>query len=491
MTTAAFYNIIYLSAIIIYWLTVAAVTIKIVAKKQSNANIIAWLLIVYLLPILGLCAYLAFGEIKIGKRREEQAKKIWPMAIIKLEDILNQREPIAHISTLAKPLFNLCQARQGIPSSHANEIQTFTDSAHTMAKLIEDIQSAQDNIKIVFYIWSVGGTEEEVTEALCQAAKRGVTCRIMLDSAGSHRFFRSQSYKKLTEAGIRIVAALPVSIIRGFFRRMDLRQHRKMVLIDDYIVYTGSMNMVDPEFFKQGVGVGEWVDLMIRMEGSVCLLMEALYNNDWMMETKETIPFSSFEPPNISANINQQPTASYETHVIASGPGFPEEIIKQTLLSVIYGAQKKIVFTTPYFVPSDDLFLAICTAAQRGIEVVLILPKRGDSKMTNGASRSFYRELLASGVIVQEFDGGLLHTKSVLIDDQLSLVGTVNLDIRSLWLNFEVTVAIDSKKFAKKLRLIHEEYLKESTSIDASQWANRPLRQHILERLCYFFSPFL
>lgn len=491
MTTAALYNLIYLSAIVIYWLTVAVVTIKIVTKKQSSANTIAWLLIVYLLPILGLCAYLAFGEIKIGKRREEQAKKTWPAAIVKLESLLEQREPITPISTLAKPLFNLCEARQGIPSSHADEIQTFTDSDKTMTKMIEDIRSAQNNIKMVFYIWSIGGMETNVTQALCDAAQRGVICRIMVDSAGSHRFFGSASYKKLVDAGVQIVEALPVSIIRGFFRRMDLRQHRKMVLIDDYIVYTGSMNMVDPQYFKQGAGVGEWVDLMIRMEGSVCLLMEALYINDWMMEKKEEIPFSSFVPPNVLTDIEDTYISNYATHVIASGPGFPEEIIKQTLLSVIYGAQRKIVFTTPYFVPSDDLFLAICTAAQRGVEVILILPKKGDSKMTNGASRSFYRELLEAGVTIQQFDGGLLHTKSVLIDDQLSLVGTVNLDIRSLWLNFEVTVAIDSQKFAQKLRIIHDEYLKNATPITLAQWTSRPFRQHILERLCYFFSPFL
>ncbi len=485
MTTASFYNLLYLSSIILYWLSIAIVTLKILMKRRSNSITTAWLLLVYILPVIGVFAYLAFGEVKIGKRREEQANKIWPQTTSKLKDAVQLRGQPDHISALSRPLFNLCEIRQSIPSTHANDIQIFTDSHSTMTQIVEDIQNAQDNIKMVFYIWSVGGQEQDVVNALCEAAQRGIVCRIMVDSAGSHQFLGSSSYKKMTNAGVHIVAALPVSLIRAFFRRMDLRQHRKMVLIDDHIAYTGSMNMVDPKYFKQNAGVGQWIDLMIRMDGSVCLLLEALYNNDWMMEAKEEIPFGVLAAP------QNTPTNLYPTQVIASGPGFPEEIIQQTLLSVIYGAQKKIVFTTPYFVPSDDLCHAICTAAQRGVEVILIIPKKCDSKMTNWASRAFYTELLEAGVTIEQFDGGLLHTKSILIDDQLSLVGTVNLDIRSLWLNFEVTVAIDSQAFAQRLHTIHNGYLKQSEPICPELWRNRPFRQHILERLFYFFSPFL
>ena len=487
MQTTTLYSFFYWFLFALYWLSVASATVRILFKRRPNSITTAWLLVVYIFPFFGLFAYLTFGELKIGKRREEQVKTIWPETTQKLGELIKLRGHPDNISPLAKSLFNLCEIRQNIPSTHANEIQTFTNSDDTMQQMVVDINQAQDNIKMVFYIWSVGGKETDVVEALCAAARRGVKCRILVDSAGSHHFFRSKHHKQMVKAGVQIASALPVSLIRAFFRRMDLRQHRKMVLIDDHIAYTGSMNMVDPKFFKQEAGVGEWIDLMIRMDGSVCLLMEAIFNNDWQMETKQSIPFGALAAIGPTAPV----TPPYITQVIASGPGFPEEIIQQTLLSVIYAAQEKIVFTTPYFVPSDDLCHAICTAAQRGVEVVLIIPKKCDSRMINWASKAFFTELLEAGVTIKQFSGGLLHTKSILIDEQLSLVGTVNLDIRSLWLNFEITVAIDSAEFAKCIKEIHDVYLQQTTTLALSEWAKRPLRQHILERLFYFFSPFL
>ncbi|WP_434777376.1 cardiolipin synthase [Neisseria sp. Ec49-e6-T10] len=469
-----------------YWFLVATVTLKILMKRRPNATTTAWLLVIYILPLVGIIAYLSFGELNIGKRRAMQVKTIWPNTIDQLNLLLkpNQNSIQKNLSTTAQPLFNLCQFKQGIPHTYANEIHTFTVSHDTMAQIIADIHSATDNIKMVFYIWSEGGFANDVATALCLAAKRGVNCQLMLDSAGSHHFFKSTSYKKMKNAGVHITQALPVSLLRLFFRRMDLRQHRKMVLIDNYIVYIGSMNMVDPRYFKQSAGVGEWVDLMIRMEGSICLSAQALYNSDWAMETRQ---------PHLLSLSNTLPieTPSYLTQIIASGPGFSDDIIQQTLLSAVYSAQKQLILTTPYFVPSDDLFHAICTAAARGVMVYLIVPKKGDSKLTNWASHAFYADLLDAGVKIYEFEGGLLHTKSILIDKQLSLVGTVNLDKRSLWLNFEVTVAIDSAHFGKKLSKIQHFYLAQSTLLSPEKWASRSLFQRVLERLFYFFSPFL
>jgi len=166
-------------------------------------------------------------------------------------------------------------------------------------------------------------------------------------------------------------------------------------------------------------------------------------------------------------------------------------MIHQVLLTSIYSAQEQIIFTTPYLVPSDDILHAICTAAQRGVEVIIIVPKNNDSLMVKWASRAFFSELLNGGVKLYQFNDNLLHTKSVLIDDQLSLVGTVNLDMRSLWLNFEITTVIDDAQFAKSLSTLLGQYLSKSDKVNIEKWKKRPIWQRIVERLFYFFAPLL
>ncbi|WP_242503517.1 phospholipase D-like domain-containing protein, partial [Proteus mirabilis] len=177
--------------------------------------------------------------------------------------------------------------RQGINGVKGNKIQLLTTCEDSLNAITRDINNARDNIEMVFYIWQSGGLVEEVTEALIQAAKRGVKCRIMVDSAGSRSFFRTNGPARMRAAGIEFVESLQVNLFRFFLRRMDLRQHRKIVLIDNYISYTGSMNMVDPRYFKQDAGVGQWIDIMVRMEGPVSTTLGIIYAFDWEMETGE------------------------------------------------------------------------------------------------------------------------------------------------------------------------------------------------------------
>jgi cardiolipin synthase len=291
----------------------------------------------------------------------------------------------------------------------------------------------------------------------------------------------------MRNAGIEVVESLKVNLFRVFLRRMDLRQHRKVVLIDNYIAYTGSMNMVDPRYFKQDAGVGQWIDLMARMEGPVASTMGIVYACDWEIETgKRILP----PPPDVNIMPFEQ-ESGHTIQVIASGPGFPEEMIHQALLTAVYSAREQLIMTTPYFVPSDDLLHAICTAALRGVEVSIIVPRDNDSTMVRWASRSFFSELLEAGVNIYQFEDGLLHTKSVLVDGQLSLVGTVNLDMRSLWLNFEITLVIDDDGFGSDLACVQDDYIARSQLLNAKEWQKRPFWHRIVERLFYFFSPLL
>lgn len=472
---------------LIYWLLIVATTLRIVFKRRPTTYVIAWMLIIYILPIVGIILYFAIGEAHLGQQRVKRAQQMRPTIakfIQRLEDFPDIFT--TKVSQVSKPIFQLCKHQTGLDGINGNHIELLSETDEIFDRLINDINQATSNIEMVFYIWNEGGRANEVENALIAATKRGVICRLMVDSAGSRHFIKTNASKRMRDAGIIIVEALKVNLLRFMFRRLDLRQHRKVAIIDNYISYTGSMNIVDPRFFKQNKHIGKWVDIMVRMNGPVTTLMGAIYASDWELETGKYLALPQItefaEPPEDKKHIMQ---------LIASGPGYTENMIHQVLLTAIYSAQEQIIFTTPYLVPSDDILHAVVTAAQRGVEVIIIVPKKNDSLMVKWASRAFFSELLDGGVKLYQFNDNLLHTKSVLIDNQLSLVGTVNLDMRSLWLNFEITTVIDDAEFARSLSILLQKYLSQSDPVNVSEWKKRPIWQHIIERLFYFFAPLL
>lgn len=487
MQFTSFHALISTMILLGYWLIIVATTLRIVFKRRPTTYVVAWMLVIYILPILGVILYFALGEAHLGQQRVKRAQKMRP-TIANFINKISELQGIftGNVSQVSKPIFQLCKHQTGLEGINGNHIELLSDTDTIFDRLIEDINQATSNIEMVFYIWNEGGRADDVEAALIQATKRGVVCRLMLDSAGSRHFIRTDASKRMREAGIIIVEALKVNLLRFMFRRLDLRQHRKVAIIDNYISYTGSMNIVDPRFFKQNKHVGEWVDVMVRMRGPVTTLMGAIYASDWELETGDYLALPKItdfaEPPEEKKHIMQ---------LIASGPGYMENMIHQVLLTAIYSAQEQIIFTTPYLVPSDDILHAVCTAAQRGVEVIIIIPKKNDSLMVKWASRAFFSELLDGGVKLYQFNDNLLHTKSVLIDNQLSLVGTVNLDMRSLWLNFEITTVIDDAEFAKSLSLLLQQYLSQSEEVNVEEWKKRPFWQHVFERLFYFFAPLL
>lgn len=487
MQFTSFHALISTLIFLVYWLLIVSTTLRIVFKRRPTTYVIAWMLVIYILPIIGIILYFALGETHLGQQRAKRAQKMRPTITKFIKQLCAFPDIFTYkVSQVSKPIFQLCKHQTGLNGIKGNHIELLSDTDTIFNRLIEDINNANSNIEMVFYIWNEGGKADDVEQALIQATQRGVTCRLMIDSAGSRHFIRSKACQRMRDAGIIIIEALQVNLLRFMFRRLDLRQHRKVAIIDNYISYTGSMNIVDPRFFKQNKHVGEWVDIMIRMNGPVTTLMGAIYASDWELETGKHLALPQItdfaEPPEEKKHIMQ---------LIPSGPGYTENMIHQVLLTAIYSAQEKIIFTTPYLVPSDDILHAICTAAQRGVEVIIITPKKNDSLMVKWASRAFFSELLNSGVKLYQFNNNLLHTKSVLVDNQLSLVGTVNLDMRSLWLNFEITTVIDDAQFAKSLSQLLKQYLSQSEEINIQKWNKRPIWQRVIERLFYFFAPLL
>lgn len=482
-----FYQVLTWVGVFLYWLMIAAVTMRVVFKRRVVGVSLAWLMIIYIIPIGGVFAYILFGELNLGKKRAERAKDMFRPYEDWFQRLTDCPGHQPHLMTEhARPLNDLCENRLGIPALSGNTL-SLQDSPQTILRsLIDDIHDAQHAIQMEFYIWHPGGLADEVATALIMAAKRGVNVRILLDAAGSMRFFRSHWPKLMRHAGIQIVEALAVSPLRMFLRRLDLRQHRKIVVIDSHIAYTGSMNMVDPAYFKTDAGVGQWIDVMVRVTGPTVAVLNSIQAWDWEVETGErhlpTLPDCPLPSSVDAADMIQ---------VIPSGPGMPDEIIHQTLLLSIYQARESVVITTPYFIPSENLLHAMKGAAQRGVSVDIVIPDKNDSLMVEWASRSFFSELLTAGVRIHRFQGGLLHTKSVVIDGNHCLIGTVNLDMRSLWLNFEVTLAVDNAEFTQQLSWLQQQYIADSHPVDAKTWHDRPIANKLFEQFFYMFSPLL
>lgn len=469
------------------WVFSIGITARLAFKKQAVSVTLAWLLIIFMIPLLGIIAYLILGEIKLGHRRGEAFKKLSPL----YKEWFSSFDQCSNL-TLSnqnlrfKPLFALSRHRIGIPCILGNELHILDTPQQIIRTMITDIEHAKHSIHMTFYIWYDGGLINEVMNALIRATKRGVQVQILLDSVGSKRFLRSKNARYMREQGIRIEEALHANLFRMFFRRIDLRQHRKIIVVDDNIAYTGSMNMVDPLYFKQSAHVGQWIDIMVRIEGPVSLILKGIHSWDWQLETEENITLLPQCPI-----LGDKPDDSHGVQILPSGPGFPKDMMAQSLLLAISSARRSITITSPYFVPSETIASSLATAAIRGVDVKLIVPQTNDSFLVEWASRTFFDELLEAGVKIYRFQHGLLHTKSILIDSRLALVGTVNMDARSFMLNFEITMIVDNLSFGQEVEALQQGYLERSTLMNRLEWSKRPIYQRFFERLFFLFSPLL
>ncbi|MFC3023527.1 cardiolipin synthase [Vibrio zhugei] len=480
------YHLLTIMGIALYWLLVAGVTLRVVLKRKAVSVSLSWLMIIYIVPVVGVVCYFLFGELNLGRKRAERAKEMFaPFEIWfrSLNDCQAHRPQSmrAHILKIDE----LCNYRMGIPALSGNSLSLKSTPSDIFHSILRDIELAEHSINMVFYIWHPGGYADAVGSALIRAAKRGVDVKLLLDSAGSARFFRSHWHSMMQQSGIRVIEVMKVSPWRIFFARLDLRQHRKLIVIDDSVAYTGSMNLVDPAFFEKSAQVGQWVDVMVRITGPSVNVLACIFAWDWELETGER----SF--PHIPECALESQEAYLPVQVVPSGPGMPEYLISQVLTLAIHQAQSSLCITSPYFVPSSDLVYALKLTAQRGVKVDIIIPKFNDSMLVKWASRAYYSELMSAGIRIHEFEGGLLHTKSVVIDEAFCLIGTVNIDMRSLWLNFEVTLAVDDETFTHTLSQQQQEYIRQSHMIDADLWAQRSLWQRFMERLFYLCSPLL
>ena len=474
-----------------YFTLIIVFVLNIIMYRRPVGASLAWLVLVFALPVAGFICYLLFGPRRLGTRRLKRIDASYPdyeQWSKHLTSVISRNDCRSEVAQEYPGIYTLSEQTLGIPVIPCSNLKLFHETGTIIDGILRDIEAAKISIVLEFYIWDATGWGRELAEALIRAANRGVDCVVMLDGVGSRQFLKQYWGQRFRLEGISVTESMPVGLLRMLAERMDIRNHRKILVVDDAIGWTGSFNLVDPRYFKAGAKVGQWVDAMVRMEGVAAHVLSSIVYWDRAMETGEIPPMVE-EPYRLPSQLKI--FQGTDLHIMPSGPDVDRQYLHQVLLTAIYESKKELLISTPYFIPDESLLTAIKSAAMRGVDVQLLVPEKNDSRMVHYASRSYYEELLAAGVKIQQFNGGLLHTKCVLVDRATVLFGTVNLDMRSVWLNFEVTLIIYDRAFGQNVGILLESYLAQSSQVVQSFWLRRPFRRKLLENIMQLISPLL
>ncbi len=476
------------AAFLLQFAITLGVILRVILTRHPPGAAFAWILLTAVVPYIGFILYLMFGERPIGKlraRRLRQATEYWRRLS---RHKLTPLGPLPRQLVRHRTFIHLTAKLAGLPLTTGSKVELMPSAGVILSRMLQDIREAKTSVKMAFYIWSDGGIINDIQNALADAAKRGVRVRILLDDFGSRPFLHSAARQRLEKAGIEIASALPMKLLAVFgLQRADLRLHRKVVVIDDRIGYTGSFNMIAPERYDAAEDVGAWVDAMARIEGPAVLHLLFIWTFDWALQPDSDI--TDFEGDYEQALIPNQGDAAVLS--VPSGPHQPGDASLLLVIDAINRAEHSLVVTTPYFVPNESVVNALLNASLRGVDVKLIVPRKVDSTTVGYAMRRYFDDLLQVGIKIYLYEGGLLHTKSIAVDDEFAVFGTLNIDNRSMHLNYELMLVIFDSGFTRSLDDLMIEYESKSRRLDAAAWRKRPLKNRIKEGASYLISPLL
>ena len=465
------------------WL-IRLLMLGVVIERHPPRTAMLWLLVIYFLPWPGLLLYVLIGENRLPHRRLVKRQ-----ALQKKLDELQKR----HVPSLPSaravldqdflPAVKLAETLGKMPIMFGNQVQLLNHAHDVIDHLVIDIDVAKQHVHLLFYIFEQDSTGMRVCAALERAAARGVKCRLLVDDQGSRDFLRHHA-DVLRSKGVEVYAALPVNLLRAAVARIDLRNHRKIAVIDSRIGYAGSQNIVDPGYGrKKGF---QWFDLMVRLTGPVVLELQAVFIGDWYAESDQLL-----ETDDIFPLVENPMGEGAPVQVLPSGPLEAAESYQRLTVAAIYSARRHVSITTPYFVPDEVFLVALETAALKGVKVELIVPEHSDQRVVGYAARGYFERLLRVGVIIHHYHKGVLHTKSMTIDDSLAFVGSSNFDIRSFALNFEVNLIFYQPAFAAELYQQQQSYKADSRLITLEEWLQRPWYKRVIQNITRLLSPLL
>lgn len=470
---------------------IADIAIKIwalifIPKNRRPSSAMAWLLAIFLISGIGIILFLIIGNNKLPEKRRKKQKEIDKLYKKTLAEHQEAEQFLIANADLGiyKDLADINMALGTLPVVGGNDAYLISEYNGAISTITQDIQKAKHYIHIEYFIISNDSKTKELIQSIADAVKRGVVVRILLDHLGSYGFpgFKNTMIT-LRATGAEVHLMLPIQPLKGKYRRPDLRNHRKIIVIDGHTAYAGSQNLIDRTYLKKAnlkKGL-KWQELVIRIEGPIAqIAYDPIFICDWYSETD--VLLNRIDNPELEQKI--QKVGAIKCQVLPSGPGFDNDNNLKLFSSMLYKAKKKAIITSPYFVPDEVMMSAVTSAAERGVEVVLFVSEIGDQFMVFNAQRSYYEKLLRSGVRIFAYKKPyILHSKHISIDNDLAVIGSSNMDIRSFELDLESSLVLYDANMVKEMRKVEEMYYENSKEIKLEEWLKRPRKSQIAESL--------
>lgn len=474
---------------VLIFLTIVDLAIRITAiivipRNRRPTSAMAWLLAIFFIPYFGVILFLIIGNPRLPRARRRKQDQI--------NAYINETSDQLHFGTLRPdapkwfpPIVEMNQKLGALPISGDNGAHLISDYQESLDAMADAIREADDYVHVEFYILQSDEATDNFFRALEEVAARHVEVRVLLDHwANRWKPRYRKTIKRLNAMGADWHLMLPMQPLKGRMQRPDLRNHRKLLVVDGKVAFVGSQNVTDstynlPKNIKRGL---HWVDLMVRVDGPVVLSINAMFLSDWYSETDEVLS---------EIDITQAETGSgdLDCQIVPSGPGYKVENNLRLFLELLYSASEKIIIVSPYFVPDEALLFAVSSACDRGVHVELFVSEEGDQAMVYHAQRSYYEALLRAGVRIRMYRKPyILHTKSLTIDDEVAVIGSSNMDMRSFGLNLEISMLVRGEEFVAEMREVEDEYRSLSRELTLEEWLQQPLRSTVLDNLARLTS---
>ncbi|NVM93616.1 cardiolipin synthase [Arthrobacter sp. AETb3-4] len=448
------------------------VVLGIIPGNRRPTTAMAWLLCIFFLPYIGLLLFLMFGNFRLSRHRRETQEAVNRRVVEGTREIAKQVTPYDGPSWI-NLVVELNRNLGFFPALGANTVQLIKGYQESLDAMADAVSEATDYVNAEFYIMSSDSCTDRLFRELEAAAARGVRVRVLFDHIGSLRVpgYRDM-IRRLEASDIQWRRMLPLLPVKGQWRRPDLRNHRKILVVDGRVGFTGSQNVIEPSYRKKrNAKVGrKWVELMARLEGPIVGTLNVMFATDWSSETEE----------NLESQLGTHHWDSFDggvlCQVVPSGPGFVTENNLRLFNTLLYSAEERITISSPYFVPDDSLLYAITTAAQRGVVVELFVSEVGDQFLVHHAQRSYYEALLKAGVKIFLYPKPLvLHAKHFTVDADVAVIGSSNMDMRSFSLNLEVSVMMIDADVVQDMHGVEEQYRAVSRELQLDEWLTRPI----------------
>lgn len=465
----------------IYAITILSVIVVILSENRNPVKSLAWVTILLLLPAVGLILYVFFGRNiknthRISRRNRRRLKRLSRTTTFNLTDT-----SFESLSPESVQLIKLTNTLKGSRYFSNNSIKIYTNGTTKFDDFKLDILNAKKHINIQYYIFEDDTLGTEIKNLLIKKAHEGVNIRIIYDHVGSFKT-KKKFFNEMANAGIKAHPFFKVSF-PPFATRINWRNHRKICIIDGTIGYMGGMNIADR--YINGGKFDYWRDTHIRITGPIITSLQYSFNIDWNVMGQEILNET------IDETLSTTPSTNIGMQLLTSGPTSQWSSIALVFLKAISNAKRSILIQTPYFLPTESLLKALQAAALAGVKVRIMIPRKSDSNILRYASFSYFEECLKSGIKFHLYEKGMLHSKTIIIDNELSSIGSTNFDFRSFEHNFESNIFIYSREVNSQMKKIFDEDLTHCTTIDIKNWKKRPFIQKALESVTRLLSPIL